>query len=369
MFNMETVEEIDLENMVRLVDEIGYPKNLSDVLSDEQIASFHALLVESDFDKAYRIGFREDEALAEKARERILEQDASRAYDRGKSYHDKKLIEMARKKLFEQPWKAYSAFARHKETDLLEKAENLLIEQDALGTYERVITAMEITDDTKRFLGKIGHALIETHPEKAFWAGRRTQNWELQDAVGESLLKIDPEKAYKIAGTGSIKVGLKIAYAILEKNPIAAYETGIRRRDEDLKEKAKQKLLEQDNADDLMYVWRHYDGDQDFLRKAGARILNYPKDALRAGRALKDDELVIKAGYALVEQDPEEAYWVGYKFKDAELMTKARDLFVSKDASKAYEIGKRAKDKGLVEKALAQLSGSTDAGLVKKLYG
>jgi hypothetical protein len=398
-----TEENLDLEKLVLLTKEIGYPKNISEVLSTEQIESFHDLLLKKDASNVYKLAKKiGNDALLEQAKDCMLDYACDlfnpttfqSVYEFADSQSDQDLKEKVSGLVLERyPLKAFGIARKYDDADMRIKAVDLLIKKDINYASE-----LAWRSNDRDFLFKVGHAIVKENPEKAFNLGKKAvemnytwvttgsykadkeefNKWlnEGMDLMKKScivLLEKDPLRSFYNAKSAGLDLqAQKAGYRLLEQGDfVHAYKAGISLKEEYLTSTAKEKLYEKDDPEDLWNVaWnnRNQEDQKGFLRQAGTRLLNTdPKKALRAGRILEDGTFIKEAGYALIEIDPEESYRVGYRIDDSTLLDKARDALVKRDPLKALKMAGR--DDALKQKAIKALPGSTnDDELIAKLY-
>tara|TARA_Y100000310_G_scaffold335032_1_gene416096 strand:- start:1393 stop:2592 length:1200 start_codon:yes stop_codon:yes gene_type:complete len=397
-----TEENIDLEKLVLLTKEIGYPKNISEVLSPQQIDSFHDLLLKKDASNVYKLAKKMgNNALLEQAKDCMLDYandlfnptSFQSVYEFADSQSDQDLKEKVSEMVLEKyPLKAFGISKKYDDDDMRIKAIDLIIE-------DNIDYASEIawSSGDRDFLLKVGYAIVNDNPEKAFNLGKKAvemnytwvatgsykaekeefKAWldEGMDLMKESciaLLEKDPLRAFYNAKSAGFNLqAQKAGYRLLEQEDfVHAYKAGIFLKEEYLTSTAKQKLYEKDDPEDLWNAaWdnRNQEDKKGFLRQAGVRLLSPdPRKALQAGKILENGDFIREAGYALIEIDPEESYHAGYRGEDPILLDEARDALVKKDPLKALKMAGR--DDALKQKAIKALSGSTDDDLVAKLY-
>jgi len=344
-----------LENIVDVIFKLGYPSNLRQTFRPEEVATIHSLLVERSAWNSYVYGNENnDDELMKTASEKLLEVDVYSASNAGDLFDDKELLLKAGWKLVEtDPYQAYWSGTKADNNELIEAARKGLID-DALADYDP-IWIYQIWNNTQ------DEVLMEK------FRGKLLENPTMDVDILQNL-------AYKYNDMTLLN---KLGWALLEENPLQAYQYGLRTKDEKLINAVGWKALEKFPG--LAYNAGKGTKDKELMNKAGWLMFEHkdpyvfnPRFIYEAGLKTNDDELMLKAESRWAEEKPFSYYreMYGELVANSNLIEVARDNMLETNPDRAYKTGKRMNDEVLVDRALTAISNSKgiDLNLLKQLY-
>jgi hypothetical protein len=357
------VESPDIERLVEIALEMGYPKHISNLLSENDICKFQDLFIKKNPEWGYHIAKDiKDESMADKARRPYAESNPDGAFSFAEQEKDKKLLIEVAKAYFKKKdfSSAYAVASLTEDKCLIDKA------AEARVKYENV---MKILEDAKN---------------------HRINDGDLMHKVAKKLIKMGKTEKAKEAmlyAYDTEELGILLGYKYFEKGDFwnAYFHSGNEeKKDMILLEKSRNALIETDFKevcdrieghgwgmhDDVLRfmvaeelfdkgeVERAYNlicyFDNEFVEEVRDAVAKLNPDRVledfgTISWTINDLHLAIKSAYRFIELgELKKAEDISNEIKNEDLTRKIRDAYTKLDSKETLYFASRTKDKELL---------------------